>query len=788
MFGSGLGNGHKQACSPLMKIAPYVGIRLAAGLLLGKAFTILDAATVNQPVAGQPNDGMAYAIQAGDTLSSIARKNGVTIEDLQAGNPDINPATLKIGQLIFVPPPAVVIAANSPAGQPAPPAGTNAPSPALTKGLHFATGPADAPALVLARAREVLPDSAGLPGNPNGASAEGIDRNTLTVLPPLAAYALDPHDFAKGLGLTNAEKLSDLDYIVESPRHVWMEVRAGTNKIGQTEVEATTHSGGPLDDIYNAIRKILPESNEVRNGSFELRMLAMSPDNRTVLWLKALDGGADLLYPIPFPDDNLPIYLRGRLQPKLYTVKDFASAYGPVVTHEFPILKPASSGPDLTASPTAVADAFPPSSFEGKQTILGPANDLLNELWPGNSNLAIFASSEGFRIAWIGADGGKFHVFVNGVPGPGFDEILRPRLSSDGQHVTYKARPQKAIHQEQVVVDGTPGSLFYYVETFEFSPDGQHLAYVAENPNQQRQLVLDGKLGPEYDDIFGFYFSPDSQHLAYEVEVASSKKSETDRVIFDGAPGSAFEDITNIIFSPDSKHLAYIATSGNHQQVVYDGTPGPVFDEIRNGSSEQMAFSSDSQHLSYIGVSGNRSQLIVDGTGLPGYFVWEMPVHSPDGKHEAFIAASEDDRSKFFLVFDGKSAPLPAGTRASIARDRAGTAFPFSPDSSHFAYLVGSGGKYRAVVDGVPGPEYDGPTDRDTNDGMVTRSFTLFQFSPDSQHTALLAKKGDNWQVVVDGKPGVALPGFLHFVTFSPDGNRIAYAAQRYGGAMTLIG
>lgn len=43
-----------------------------------------------------------YVIQAGDTLYSLARKFGVTVADLEAWNPGINPAALRIGSTINV--------------------------------------------------------------------------------------------------------------------------------------------------------------------------------------------------------------------------------------------------------------------------------------------------------------------------------------------------------------------------------------------------------------------------------------------------------------------------------------------------------------------------------------------------------------------------------------------------------------------------------------------------------------------------------------------------------------
>ncbi|UYT83943.1 peptidoglycan-binding protein [Priestia megaterium] len=68
-----------------------------------KAFK--DTAVINIPVKGQeaaPVPGL-YTVQEGDTFWSIALKDGkegITVEDLIAANPDVKPSELKVGQTI----------------------------------------------------------------------------------------------------------------------------------------------------------------------------------------------------------------------------------------------------------------------------------------------------------------------------------------------------------------------------------------------------------------------------------------------------------------------------------------------------------------------------------------------------------------------------------------------------------------------------------------------------------------------------------------------------------------
>lgn len=56
-----------------------------------------------------------YTIKSGDTISSIAVKFGVSMDDLQAANPEISPNTMSIGQVIKIP-----SNPDNPSGEPTP--------------------------------------------------------------------------------------------------------------------------------------------------------------------------------------------------------------------------------------------------------------------------------------------------------------------------------------------------------------------------------------------------------------------------------------------------------------------------------------------------------------------------------------------------------------------------------------------------------------------------------------------------------------------------------------------
>lgn len=53
--------------------------------------------------AVQPGGGAVYSVKSGDTLATIAERFGVSLEDLLAANPGIDPRTLQTGDTVRLP-------------------------------------------------------------------------------------------------------------------------------------------------------------------------------------------------------------------------------------------------------------------------------------------------------------------------------------------------------------------------------------------------------------------------------------------------------------------------------------------------------------------------------------------------------------------------------------------------------------------------------------------------------------------------------------------------------------
>ena len=98
-----------------------------------------------------------------------------------------------------------------------------------------------------------------------------------------------------------------------------------------------------------------------------------------------------------------------------------------------------------------------------------------------------------------------------------------------------------------------------------------------------------------------------------------------------------------------------------------------------------------------------------------------------------------------------------------------------SNDGHHLALATRQGSKVAVIVDGQPGPEYDG----------IAKGTPVF--SADGRRVAYGAQKGQKQFMVVDGQPGPEYDAIGNgSLVFSADGRRVAYAAKK--GQNWLVG
>jgi len=153
----------------------------------------------------------------------------------------------------------------------------------------------------------------------------------------------------------------------------------------------------------------------------------------------------------------------------------------------------------------------------------------------------------------------------------------------------------------------------------------------------------------------------------------------------------------------------------------------------------------------------NGNMVVVDGKPQKTYAKVAGIVFSGDGKWLAYAAS---DGTKWFVVVgDRQEPPFP----------RVGPPI-FSGDSKRLAYVaLQDDGSRVVVVNRTPGLAWD-----EIFEGRVV-------FSPEGDHTAYGARKGQQWHVVVDGQPGPAADflGAATGIQFSADGGRVGYAAMQ---------
>ena len=412
----------------------------------------------------------------------------------------------------------------------------------------------------------------------------------------------------------------------------------------------------------------------------------------------------------------------------------------------------------------------------------------------------------------------------------------RIRISPDGRHVAFvTAAPSGA----RVYLDGKAGPGPYtLISDPQFSPNSARLAYAA-TMNDRSPLVLDGVEGSWYDAVSNPLFSPNSARIAYAVftrmPAPVGRKSQ---VVIDGSPSAPFEAFTDpyITFSPDSRRVAYVYGATADQAVtVLDGQPVslPGYDSIvaeffpngvayraRKGGKSFfllingrevagpyrqigfLTFSPDGKRTAYSMMEDAcvvcSQRAVVDGAVGPPYFaVGNKVIFSPDGTRWAYQALKRPYSG--VVVLDGReyaqgSDPVfspdsrrigflrqsrtPPGIAAIVDRQegrpyRLIRQLVFSPDSQHFAYGADRGQNLLLVVDGSERKEYPRAAD--------STPLVIPTFSPDSRHVLYIAPVGNDHAVVVDENEGNRYDKIMSKIVFDSP-TRFHYIARKISG------
>lgn len=158
---------------------------------LSKVATATLPATLPEPLVlgegvAQPGGGSTYTIRSNDTLADIATRFGLTLDELRAANPGVEPGQLIVGQTIRLPAgaeaqPTVEVAPTEPAPTDTPPP-ADTPTPS-SLGQTYVVKDGDIPVTIAAQFGITVEEL--LAANP------GIDPNALRIgqvliIPPAA--------------------------------------------------------------------------------------------------------------------------------------------------------------------------------------------------------------------------------------------------------------------------------------------------------------------------------------------------------------------------------------------------------------------------------------------------------------------------------------------------------------------------------------------------------------------------------------------------------------------------
>jgi S1-C subfamily serine protease/WD40 repeat protein len=388
--------------------------------------------------------------------------------------------------------------------------------------------------------------------------------------------------------------------------------------------------------------------------------------------------------------------------------------------------------------------------------------------------------------------------------------------SSDGPaNGQLSARPMPAKNSPAITATEVLWEKGVTGGTFFTSPDGEHVGWVQIDPRRigqpgSSQGVLDGARKP-FNNLG--VFSEDSKHVLYFVAGGAVGKLDTLRYVLDGAPPRIASDPPAngrpIAFASGGGHVAWVGVKVGQwsEFAVIDGVPGKPYQHLLC----EPSFSPDGAHYAYaasdvshtlvvrdgretsydaqsgtgavISVAGHIALVLRERNQLQGHADYDGTAQKPydqvdgvklsdDGKHVGYIAMMGGRR---FVVIDGEEKDVPVGVPQSLE---------FGP-GGRWACLGGQNSA-QLLLDGVP----QGPAD------VQPVGRPEITFSHDGNHIAYLVDRQASSETPVLGarplrplRRQVVLDGALQPLpdeqgsatgplTFSPDGQRLAYVVQ----------
>jgi hypothetical protein len=206
-------------------------------------------------------------------------------------------------------------------------------------------------------------------------------------------------------------------------------------------------------------------------------------------------------------------------------------------------------------------------------------------------------------------------------------------------------------------------------------------AEVLAKDNQQ-WLRTSGAEGPRFEEVppAGIVFSAERSTLGY-----AAQRTGRWWVVLGPKESGPWDGVAEPCFSPDGSRFAFAAQTALGWQAVVDGRIEMPFEAIQ---ARTLQFSRDGRHVAYVGSTGACNFIVVDGQPSPCHQrVLSLRVTNP-GSVAAVVREGSQERFLF-------------GSEAGAPVDAVGD-WTATDDGRHVAYAARAGGRWRAVVDGIP--------------------------------------------------------------------------------------
>jgi len=402
------------------------------------------------------------------------------------------------------------------------------------------------------------------------------------------------------------------------------------------------------------------------------------------------------------------------------------------------------------------------------------------------------------RVAVVVKKRDKHYVGVNGKLGRPYPEIFVPknispretiRFSPDWTRIGYAARVDKGF---VINVDDKESELFEMVlEGMPlFSPDSRHFGFAGIRKGKIH-VVVDTNVSKPLDDlqVGSVAWSPDGANMAYCARDGNKWFVYCGKNQYDAQQGVSDNGLK---FSPDSAHVAYAATIKGKWYMMMDGKAVVVAGDGRPVAYDAIAmnmpvWSEDSKRLAFAAQRSGSWFIVVDGKEIgPFNAVAEgTPVFSKNAKEIAYAVL----RGKTWTVYRHEKA-TDKGVKELAAGDAVLAGTPvFSENGATLVYAVNQGGAWKVYPNAVAqAPVPPGQTPPAFPVYAAIKEGTL-RVTPDGGKVVFVARKGDRWVVVLNGKELPNLYEDIGSVRVSrgEGSSTVAISAKRRGAWVVVV-